>query len=715
MKKMTTQKRKKIATRLTFRIFIVLFLVFSVMITVIILNIKSDLTTRELKKLELLATQNASIAAEFMENPLYQEEVIISAIQSMQNINRQDRVDYLSALLTRTKANQPDILSLFYIAEPNQFLLDTPNGFSIFATSEGTDITYDQFTHADETLYTQAKETKNLVIVDPFKKTIDGKEYMVMTVLLPIMDQDKNIVGMVGSNIDTELLNQIDYDNGGYKSFNNQIICGHQTIIINSSDPGSIGKKYIDVSQSTSPERILDSANAATSLTFLDTIKDGSKQYRAFIPFRIGTSSVAWLSGTSISKQEFDAQIMKQIILMAVISIIGLAVLVVFCYYSVKKMLHPIGELDQASRQTAKGNLRVTVHHTSNDELGSLSESFNESYKTLSFYISDIDHIMETMSSGNFNAKPSRPFIGDFKGIETSIENFTRHISSTLSGINDASNHVAQGSEMVSNSASILSQGAAEQAGSIEQLTATINTISEQISKNALQADKASRDASETGEQLEKSNEQMQALIQAIEEISHSSNEISKINKTIQDIAFQTNILALNASVEAARAGVAGKGFAVVADEVRSLASKSADAAENTTELIENSIRSVNNGVKIAAEAAGSLEKGVIKAKSVVKSMDDISRACSSQAEAIGQITQGTDQISSVIQTNSATAEQSAAASQELSEQSRVLKQMIGSFQLYGSTEKQGQSDDFPNPSSRSSLSSYSLPDTLKY
>ena len=176
----------------------------------------------------------------------------------------------------------------------------------------------------------------------------------------------------------------------------------------------------------------------------------------------------------------------------------------------------------------------------------------------------------------------------------------------------------------------------------------------------------------------------MHDMLGAMSEINASSGEIGKIIKTIEDIAFQTNILALNAAVEAARAGAAGKGFAVVADEVRNLASKSADASKNTAVLIENSLHAVENGKKIADETAKSLESVMAGVQEAAGMMDSIARASKEQADAITQITVGIDQISSVVQTNSATAQESAAASEELSSQAQILKDLVRRFKLLG-------------------------------
>lgn len=188
---------------------------------------------------------------------------------------------------------------------------------------------------------------------------------------------------------------------------------------------------------------------------------------------------------------------------------------------------------------------------------------------------------------------------------------------------------------------------------------------------------------------MTESNKKMQDMIGTMLDISTSSSQIGKIIKTIEDIAFQTNILALNAAVEAARAGAAGKGFAVVADEVRNLASKSAEASKNTSVLIESSLKAVENGTRIADDTAKSLLSAVSGARTVTEYIDRISQASTEQSQSIVHVTLGIDQISSVVQTNSATAEESAAASEELSGQAQMLKDFVSRFRLKDSGETQ--------------------------
>ena len=134
--------------------------------------------------------------------------------------------------------------------------------------------------------------------------------------------------------------------------------------------------------------------------------------------------------------------------------------------------------------------------------------------------------------------------------------------------------------------------------------------------------------------------------------------------------------------MEAARAGEAGKGFAVVASEVRVLASKSAEAVKATKSLIENSVQATDRGSHIVTEVSESLKQVQELVLESDKAISSITEAIHQEADALSQVSIGIGQISSVVQTNSASSEESAAVSTELFEQVNLLEQKTKMFRL---------------------------------
>ena len=362
----------------------------------------------------------------------------------------------------------------------------------------------------------------------------------------------------------------------------------------------------------------------------------------------------------------------------------ALVITILLSTYLTRSITKPLRQLEDAAEKIVNGHFDINVTYESKDELGSLTKSFKNMTYILDSVISDASRLLSEMADGNFDVrtKAEDKYVGNLQSLLLSIRKLNKDLSVTLGQINLSADQVASGSGQVSNGAQALAQGATEQAASVEELASTITNISHQVNTTAENAIEARTRSNTAGDEAEICNNQMHDMMTAMEEIARSSNEISKIIKTIEDIAFQTNILALNAAVEAARAGEAGKGFAVVAEEVRSLASKSSVASKNTAELIENSVNAVTRGTKLANSTAESLVQVVDHVRSASTKVDEIANAAEEQAGAIEQVTLGVDQISSVVQTNPATAEESAAASQELSEQASMLKNLVAKFKL---------------------------------
>ncbi|MGB9701232.1 MAG: methyl-accepting chemotaxis protein, partial [Candidatus Kapaibacteriota bacterium] len=288
--------------------------------------------------------------------------------------------------------------------------------------------------------------------------------------------------------------------------------------------------------------------------------------------------------------------------------------------------------------------------------------------------------IMQKLANGDLTEQMDGNFKGEFKKLQEATNHSLEALNDLITEVKKTVDEVSRGAMQVSDASSALSQGATEQAASLEEITSSMNEIASQVKTNADNAHQASILTNEAKEYSERGNRQMENLIKAMNEINTASENISKIIRVIDEIAFQTNLLALNAAVEAARAGRHGKGFAVVAEEVRNLAARSATAAKETAELIDNTRKAVDNGIIIVSRTSEALEEirnGAIKSADIV---GEIATSSNEQAQAIAQINEGLSQIDKVTQTNTASAEESASASEELSGQAGLLKEIVQRF-----------------------------------
>jgi len=342
----------------------------------------------------------------------------------------------------------------------------------------------------------------------------------------------------------------------------------------------------------------------------------------------------------------------------------------------------PIEKVKAGIRKLADGDLGVHIQVNSRNEFGEMADDLNAAIAKLREYIEVIEYGLEEVGRGNFAVRPTVEFHGEFIKVKDAIEKITISLSQTMSQINDGADQVALGAEQLAQNAQQLAEGATSQAASVQELTATIEDVATASKDSAQTAADAYENAQRFAAVAQASSDEMKLLTEAMERITETSHQIESIIAEIEDIAEQTNLLSLNASIEAARAGEAGRGFAVVADQIGKLAADSAQSAVNTRTLIAKSIAEIEQGNVVTIKTAEALEEVMGGIRGLAQGSKATSVQSTEQAETMVQVQMGVEQIAEVVQSNSASAEETSATSEELSAQSQNLKALVDFFIL---------------------------------
>lgn len=413
---------------------------------------------------------------------------------------------------------------------------------------------------------------------------------------------------------------------------------------------------------------------------------NGAKVFIAYKPLE---STNGWGLLLYAPQGDFLGAVTTSVLITVILVIIGLFTSILFSNTLGKRIGTAVKACaDRLSLLTA-GDLKSEIPtYKGNDEITVLVEGLGKLTEAINAIISDVSYLMGEFAKGNLvigcysQQVRSEYYVGDFKPILESIEQFRLQTIDVMQNISSVGSEVTGGSVQISRISQALASGATEQASSVEELAATIHNVSEEIIQNTEHCKEAITLSQQAFDNVESVSAEMQSLQAAMDGINESAQKIDTVIATIDEIAFETNIIALNAAVEAARAGAEGRGFTVVADEVRNLASKSSEAVKETAVLIENAIKAVNDGITAVNSVVGAMKEAQTCTHNVNDLIAKIGVASEKQAEGVNQVTVGVDQIASVVEQNTATAEESAAISQELEGQAKTLHSLISRYKL---------------------------------
>ena len=400
----------------------------------------------------------------------------------------------------------------------------------------------------------------------------------------------------------------------------------------------------------------------------------------------------------TILSDEFQAELDRAktmanvctIIIFIVIVAAGLAIAVVTTQIGkiiTNSITEPVEQIDAAVDSLRKGELSNVemLTYESEDEFGDTIRNLKEAMGILADYVSEISVEVKAIAQGDLtrNGNDITDFLGDFSELKESLVYILKRFNSTLTEISNLAEQVSSNSSEVEKASKSLADGATEQAGVIEELNATVDTVVNLAADTAKETQSASARVKASANKANEEKEKMNDLLMEMGHITEISKEIGNIITDIEDIASQTNLLSLNASIEAARAGEAGKGFAVVADQIGKLAADSAKSAVNTRDLIDKTLVEIEKGNTITRTTADAFNQIIADMESFAEIAQNTMEKANSQAESLGQIGQGIEQLSSVVQGNAASSEENTAISINLAEGAAKMRDRVNIFKLF--------------------------------
>ena len=400
----------------------------------------------------------------------------------------------------------------------------------------------------------------------------------------------------------------------------------------------------------------------------------------------------------TILSDEFQAELDRAktmanvctIIIFIVIVAAGLAIAVVTTQIGkiiTNSITEPVEQIDAAVASLRKGELSNVemLTYESEDEFGDTIRNLKEAMGILADYVSEISVEVKAIAQGDLtrNGNDITDFLGDFSELKESLVYILKRFNSTLTEISNLAEQVSSNASEVENASRSLADGATEQAGVIEELNATVDTVVDLAADTAKETQSASARVKASANKANEEKEKMNDLLMEMGHITEISKEIGNIITDIEDIASQTNLLSLNASIEAARAGEAGKGFAVVADQIGKLAADSAKSAVNTRDLIDKTLVEIEKGNTITRTTADAFNQIIADMESFAEIAQNTMEKANSQAESLGQIGQGIEQLSNVVQGNAASSEENTAISINLAEGAAKMQDRVNIFKLF--------------------------------
>lgn len=651
-----TNKLKGMSTKLFITLLIMFGSLSLILVTQVVNSIVQNMSLTNKSKDQISESAYLSVYTidEWAQKQISVAQSVKSSLEFVGQVSDEMIIGYLASRLPENKE-----AIMYYIVDASDKILSTT----------GDDLS-GQIDIDSKEYWIKAYEKGETIFTDPYVDTVSGQVIISMASPLTINNVPSLFLADITiENVDNVISGLVDESKGAGAFLINE----NGTVLVHSDDnlrPKEDGNKllldYVKVNlESNSVETITDT--------------DGRDKYISVetVP------SIGWKVGVYHDVNDISSEVYHYIYIDIFAACIFIVIALPIVYLIIGRKLSIISVIAVNMKLLEEGDLSVQIPHTKRkDDIGQMQNAVSGLVEQLVQMLSDINYTLEQISDGNLLVDDIPKYNGDFSKLSDSVNNIKHTLYGVISEVAEAASYVESGSNELSDATNSLAEGATEQASSMQNIEIRLDNIVDQIKANNENCNEVQNKLSAFVNLVKAGNNNMQLLMENVNAVETMSNDIQKIVEAIDTIAFQTNILSLNASVEAARAGEQGKGFAVVAEEVRSLASRSADESSKTEELINKCIESISNAKAFADKTMKSFSDIVNDTQEITNIFDDIAIKTNTQNEGATAIKSEVDAIADVIQTTSATTEETAASTVQLSQQAESLNALIHKFKI---------------------------------